>query len=174
MGTSNFGDNVQINLIDLGLNRTNIRIPHLLSFGFGLGEERKWFAGAQYTINAMENFSHKFISLPNVAYQNAYQFSLGGFYIPNYSSITSYWKRIVFRMGFRHELTGVIVNNFGLKETGINFGFGLPLAGFSNANIGFEYGIRGGEDDNFFKENFWSFRIGFSLNDKWFIKRKYN
>ena len=122
----------------------------------------------------MENFSHKFISLPNVAYQNAYQFSLGGFYIPNYSSITSYWKRIVFRMGFRHELTGVIVNNFGLKETGINFGFGLPLAGFSNANIGFEYGSRRGEDDNFFKENFWSFRIGFSLNDKWFIKRKYN
>ena len=174
LGTSNFGDNVQINLIDLGLNRTNIRIPHLLSFGFGLGEERKWFAGAQYTINAMENFSHKFISLPNVAYQNAYQFSLGGFYIPNYSSITSYWKRIVFRMGFRHELTGVIVNNFGLKETGINFGFGLPLAGFSNANIGFEYGSRRGEDDNFFKENFWSFRIGFSLNDKWFIKRKYN
>ena len=64
LGASNFGDDVQINLIDLGLNRTNIRIPHLLSFGFGLGEERKWFAGAQYTINAMENFSHKFISLP--------------------------------------------------------------------------------------------------------------
>ena len=29
-------------------------------------------------------------------------------------------------------------------------------------------------EDNLFKENFWSFRVGFSLNDKWFIKRKYN
>ena len=77
-------------------------------------------------------------------------------------------------MGFRHESTGVIVNNFGLKETGINFGFGLPLAGFSNTNIGFEYGVRGSGYDNTFKENFWSLRIGFSLNDKWFIKRKYN
>ena len=65
------------------------------------------------------------MSLAEIDYQNAYQISLGGFYIPDYSSITSYWKRIVFRMGFRHELTGVIVNNFGLKETGINFGFGL-------------------------------------------------
>ncbi|MGA0374046.1 MAG: hypothetical protein ACO3MA_05175 [Flavobacteriaceae bacterium] len=174
LSTSNFGDDLEINLIDLGLNRTNIKIPHIISFGLGLGVEKKWFAGAQYTFNAMENFSHEFISLPSVIYQNAYQFSLGGFFIPNYSSITSYWKRIVFRMGFRHELTGVIVNNFGLKETGINFGIGLPLAGFSNANIGFEYGRRGGDDDNFFKENFWSFRIGFSLNDKWFIKRKYN
>ena len=33
-------------------------------------------------MNAMQNFSHEFISLPNVGYENAYQFSLGGFYIP--------------------------------------------------------------------------------------------
>ena len=171
--TNNFGENVEISLIDFGLKRTNITIPNIISFGFGVGKERKWFAGVQYTMNAMQNFSHEFISLPNVGYENAYQFSLGGFYIPDYSSITSYWKRIVFRMGFRHELTGILINNFGLKETGVNFGFGLPLAGFSNTNIGFEYASRVA-DSKTYKENFWSFRIGFSLNDKWFIKRKYN
>ena len=172
--SSNFGADIEIDLIDFGLNKTEITIPNIISFGLGVGEERKWFAGAQYTLNAMSDFSHEFASLPEVSYQNAYQFSFGGFYIPDYSSITSYWKRIVFRMGFRHELTGIVVNNFGLKETGINFGFGLPLAGFSNTNIGFEYGSRRGDDDNLFKENFWSFRVGFSLSDKWFIKRKYN
>ena len=173
LATNNFGENVEISLIDFGLKRTNITIPDIISFGFGVGKERKWFAGLQYTMNAMQNFSHEFISLPNVGYENAYQFSLGGFYIPDYSSITSYWKRIVFRMGFRHELTGILINNFGLKETGVNFGFGLPLAGFSNTNIGFEYASRVA-DSKTYKENFWSFRIGFSLNDKWFIKRKYN
>jgi len=173
LATNNFGENVEISLIDFGLKRTNITIPDIISFGFGVGKERKWFAGIQYTKNAMQNFSHEFISLPNVGYENAYQFSLGGFYIPDYSSITSYWKRIVFRMGFRHELTGILINNFGLKETGVNFGFGLPLAGFSNTNIGFEYASRVA-DSKTYKENFWSFRIGFSLNDKWFIKRKYN
>ena len=169
LATNNFGENVEISLIDFGLKRTNITIPDIISFGFGVGKERKWFAGLQYTMNAMQNFSHEFISLPNVGYENAYQFSLGGFYIPDYSSITSYWKRIVFRMGFRHELTGILINNFGLKETGVNFGFGLPLAGFSNTNIGFEYASRVA-DSKTYKENFWSFRIGFSLNDKWFIK----
>ena len=173
LATNNFGENVEISLIDFGLKRTNITIPDIISFGFGVGKERKWFAGVQYTMNAMQNFSHEFINLPNVGYENAYQFSLGGFYIPDYSSITSYWKRIVFRMGFRHELTGILINNFGLKETGVNFGFGLPLAGFSNTNIGFEYASRVA-DSKTYKENFWSFRIGFSLNDKWFIKRKYN
>ena len=171
--SNNFGENIEISLINFGLKRTDIIIPDVISFGFGVGKERKWFAGVQYTKNAMQNFSHEFISLPNVGYENAYQFSLGGFYIPDYSSITSYWKRIVFRMGFRHELTGILINNFGLKETGVNFGFGLPLAGFSNTNIGFEYASRVA-DSKTYKENFWSFRIGFSLNDKWFIKRKYN
>lgn len=173
-GSSSFGDQVEIALIDFGLKRTNIRIPHVISFGMGVGEERKWFAGTQYTMNGMKNFSHEFINLANVDYENGYQFSLGGFFIPDFSSITSYWKRIVFRMGFRHELTGRMVNNFGLKETGINFGLGLPLSGFSNANIGFEYVSRDGGEGSLFKENFWSFRIGFSLNDKWFIKRKFN
>tara|TARA_A100001011_G_scaffold41540_1_gene39152 strand:- start:27767 stop:29029 length:1263 start_codon:yes stop_codon:yes gene_type:complete len=172
--SSGFGEDLEIDLKNNGLDKTNITIPDIFSFGLGLGKDRKWFVGAQYTINSMSNFSNKFMSLAEIDYQNAYQISFGGFYIPDYSSITSYWKRIVFRMGFRHESTGVIVNNFGLKETGINFGFGLPLAGFSNTNIGFEYGVRGSGYDNTFKENFWSFRIGFSLNDKWFIKRKYN
>ena len=171
---TNFGEYIEIDLFDFGLNKTEIIIPSIVSFGIGIGEERKWFSGIQYTLNAMNDFSHEFASLPEVDYQNAYQFSLGGFYIPDYSSITSYWKRIVFRMGFRHELTGVVINNFGLKESSINFGFGLPLAGFSNTNIGFEYGSRRGDNENMFKENFWSFRVGFSLNDKWFIKRKYN
>ena len=157
---TNYGESVEISLIDFGLKRTNIRIPDIISFGLGVGEEKKWFVGAQYTMNAIQNFSHEFISLANVGYENAYQFSLGGFYIPDQSSITSYWKRIVFRMGFRHELTGIVINNFGLKETGINFGFGLPLAGFSNTNIGFEYASRG-TDGNTYKEDFWSFRIGF-------------
>lgn len=173
-GSTGFGEIIEIDLAESGLNKTNVRVPNVISFGLGLGKVRKWFAGGQYTMNLMGDFSNKFMDLPDVDYQDGYQISLGGFFIPDYSSITSYWKRIVFRMGFRHELTGIIVNNFGLKETGINFGVGLPLAGFSNANIGFEYGNRGAGDQNLFKENFWSFRIGFSLNDRWFVKRKFN
>lgn len=168
------GQRIEIDLADNGLDKTNIRIPNVISLGAGIGKERKWFVGGQYNINAMSDFRNRFMNFADVDYQNGYQISLGGFYIPDFSSITSYWKRIVFRMGFRHELTGIVINNFGLKETGINFGFGLPLAGFSNANIGFEYGSRGIGNDNIYNENFWSFRIGFSLNDRWFIKRKYN
>ena len=59
-------------------------------------------------------------------------------------------------------------------ETGISFGVGLPLGGLSNANVGFEISQRGQEESDLIKETLIALRIGFSLSDRWFIKRKYN
>jgi len=104
-------------------------------------------------------------------------------YIPNYASITSYWKRIAYRAGFRQESSGVVVNAIPLDEIGMSFGVSLPLggfysaanvAGYSNLNLGIELGERGVNTDGLVRERFWTIRIGLSLNDLWFIKRQYN
>ena len=171
---SNIAEIIEIDLAETGLDFTEIQLPSSSIVGFGLGRKSKWFAGAQYIMTNSSNFKNSFNTLPNVSYKDGSQFSIGGFYIPDYSSITSYWKRVVLRMGFRHEVTGIFKNNFGINETGINFGAGLPLPGYSNVNIGFEYGSRGTKNSNILNEKFWTVRIGFSLNDRWFIKRKYN
>ena len=171
---SNIAEIIEIDLAETGLDFTEIQLPSSSIVGFGLGKKSKWFAGAQYIVTNSSNFKNSFNTLPNVSYKDGSQFSIGGFYIPDYSSITSYWKRVVLRMGFRHEVTGIFKNNFGINETGINFGAGLPLPGYSNVNIGFEYGSRGTKNSNILNEKFWTIRIGFSLNDRWFIKRKYN
>ena len=61
-----------------------------------------------------------------------------------------------------------------MNEIGISFGLGLPLAGLSNANVGFELSQRGTKESGMVKESIASLRIGLSLNDIWFIKRRYN
>ena len=171
---SNIAEIIEIDLAETGLDFTEIQLPSSSIVGFGLGKKSKWFAGAQYIMTNSSNFKNSFNTLPNISYKDGSQFSIGGFYISDYSSITSYWKRVVLRMGFRHEVTGIFKNNFGINETGINFGAGLPLPGYSNVNIGLEYGSRGTKNSNILNEKFWTVRIGFSLNDRWFIKRKYN
>ena len=173
-GLSNLGEVVEIDLADTGLDITEIQLPSSFGIGFGFGKNSKWFAGGQYIITQSSNFKNSFNLIPNVNYKDGSQLSIGGFFIPDFSSITSYWKRVVLRMGFRHEATGIITNNFEIKETGLNFGFGLPLPGYSNLNIGLEYGSRGSNNSSMLKEKFWTIRLGFSLNDRWFIKRKYN
>ena len=57
---------------------------------------------------------------------------------------------------------------------GLNFGFGIPLAGISSANLGFEFGQRGTNKASLIKEKFFSIRIGVSLNDLWFVRSMYN
>ena len=167
-------DYEEVDLSADGLTTTNINLSKMSSIGLGLSKDKKWFFGAQYSRINSENFRNDFINITNLTYQNGSRISFGGFYIPNYSSLTDYWKRVVFRLGYRNELSGIIVNNFVLRETGITFGFGLPMSGYSNTNIGFEIGRRGSTENNLVMEKYWSLRIGFSLNDIWFIKRQYN
>ena len=120
-------------------------------------------------------FSNRFVEIENSTFEDASSVSVGGFFIPKYDSFNSYWKRIVFRTGFRFENTGLVVNNESIDEFGISFGLGLPVGRlFSNANIGFEWGRRGTKNANLVEENFYNINLSLSLNERWFEKRKFN
>ncbi|MDG1730598.1 MAG: hypothetical protein P8K68_01360 [Algibacter sp.] len=167
---------IETDLADIGLEETDLVLPSRFSFGAGIGEPRKWFVGAETTFLNTSKFSNG-ISSNNISYEDAYSFSLGGFYIPQFNSFSSYWKRFVYRAGFRAEETGLNINNESIKEFGISFGVGIPVGDarlFSNANLGFEIGQRGTKNSNLIQENFINFQLSLSLNDRWFQKRKYD
>ena len=172
--TQDLGDFENVDLAAINLDETKISLGNQYSFGLGITKDKKWFVGGQYSRRNSADYVNNFISLDNITYANGSRLSFGGFYLPDYSSITSYWKRIVYRAGVRFEDTGVLFNNQPLKETGISFGVSLPMAGFSNANIGLEFGKRGSQDNGLIQESYWNLIVGLSLNDIWFIKRKFN
>jgi len=112
-------------------------------------------------------------SINIVNYKNASRISLGGYYTPNINSITSYWEKVTYRGGLKYRQTGLTVNNTDINEFGMSFGLGLPLSkDLSTINFGVEIGKRGTVDNGLVKENYFNFRIGLTLNDKWFQKRK--
>ena len=168
------GDFEETDLTKNGLDVTKFRLPTTISLGIGIGKDKKWFFGGQYNKINNSRFINEFVDQSSIGYENISRIGFGGFYIPEFSSITSYWKRIVYRVGFRSEGKGYLINNQSIKENGITFGLGLPMAGLSNTNITFETGNLGTKNNNLIEENYWAIRLGFSLNDIWFIKRKYN
>lgn len=168
------GDFEETDLTKNGLDVTKFRLPTTISLGIGIGIDKKWFFGGQYSKINNSRFINEFVDQSSIGYENISRIGFGGFYIPEFSSITSYWKRIVYRVGFRSEGKGYLINNQSIKENGITFGLGLPMAGLSNTNITFETGKLGTKNNNLIEENYWAIRLGFSLNDIWFIKRKYN
>ncbi len=175
------GREALVNVIDAdlaqdNLEKTDLTLPSRLSVGAGIGQPRKWFVGAEYTYQNTSAFANPIFDINNSNFENSSGIAIGGFYIPNYNSFTGYFKRVVYRAGFRYEGTGLNINNESINEFGISFGVGLPVGNVfpSNINIGFEYGQRGTTNQNLIKEDFISLNFSLSLNDRWFKKREYN
>ncbi len=156
-----------------GLKNTKLTLPSQIEVGIGLGEHQKWFAGLEYTFINNSKFSNPFLTTTNVSYKDSYKLAVGGFWIPNYHSFSSYWHRVTYRAGFRYENTGIVLNGQNINYFGTSFGLSLPVKGFSNITLVGEYGKRGTTTANLIKENEFNLRIGFTLNDKWFQRTKY-
>ncbi|MAW97164.1 MULTISPECIES: hypothetical protein [unclassified Leeuwenhoekiella] len=162
---------------DFRLADSEMIIPNTYSFGLGTGKRNVWFAGAQAEFAETSKSTNRSFALNNATYQDSYKYRLGGYFIPDYNSITSYFSRVTYRLGARYEESGLYIQNESIDEFGISFGLGLPLGrGFSNANLTFEYGQRGTNNAGLVKEDFFKVGLSLSLNPlrPWFVPNKYN
>ena len=167
------GDFVDVDLNSRGLENTKLPVPKKSIYSLGLEKKNSWFIGFQYESKLSSNFENVFLDTQNVSYRDSNSLSIGGYIIPDSSSLISYWKRVKYSIGIKNEKKSIIVNNLPVNHFSLNLGLGLPIAGLSKANLGLEIG-KVGDNDSLVKENYLALRLGLSLNDVWFIKRKYN
>ena len=106
--------------------------------------------------------------------------------MPNDKNFSKFFTRLKYRAGFNYTRTNITINNQAINEFGINFGVGIPII-ITTANeegllqklytyafsIGLEAGSRGTIQKNLVRENFFRLKFGISLNDRWFVRRKY-
>ncbi|GGD53690.1 hypothetical protein [Muriicola marianensis] len=175
LSTGNTIEELEVNLAQQGLKNTELKIPTIATFGLGFGEDKKWFLGAEYSFQQLSTFENRFLRIQNQEYTDASSYAMGAFYIPDYTSFNSYFKRVIYRAGVRYDFTGIVVNGKEIQNFGITFGLGLPLGGsFSNLNLGFEWGKRGTTAADLIEEKYFGVNVGVSFNDRWFQKRKIN
>jgi hypothetical protein len=160
------------------------KLPIKSVFGVGIGSYDKWHLGIEYQNQAAFQ-TEGFTNSENLAYryEKANRISFGGFYLPKINSISSYWDRVTYRAGLRFEQMGLAIDGTGngknftaIEDFGMSFGLGLPLKEASSVNLGFEFGKRGSTANNLIEENYFNFRLSFSLtaagSQSWFRKRK--
>jgi len=164
-----------VDVLDAEESKRTLKMPSKFSFGAGIGQKRKWLVGAEVSLQQSNKMGNRFDDITNATFENAVKYSVGGYYIPNYNSFSNYFSKIVYRAGFRYENTGLIVNNESIKDYAFTGGLGFPLGGaFSNLNVGAEFGRRGTAKALLVEENYANVIISLSLNDRWFIKRRYD
>ena len=138
--------------------------------------------GVDYSIG---NWSALTIDGANAGMANSRTLNVGGQITPNLNSINSYWATVDYRAGLILDQTYFNVNNAtgtgqtNIKSYAATFGFGLPLravngTSFYKINIAAELGRRGTLTNGLVRENYFKIRLGFTLNDRWFQRYKFD
>ncbi|KAF2507827.1 hypothetical protein EYY60_17920 [Flavobacterium zhairuonense] len=150
-----------------------IKLGGKMTLGAGVGIPRKWLVGTTLAFQGSGQYENYYNSSDDVRYEKYSKYALGGYYIPNYTSFTSYFSRVTYRAGLKYEKTGLVINNQEINDVGMTLGAGFPITGsFSNVNVGIEFGKRGTTSAGLIQENYLNFSASFSFNDKWFRQRK--
>ncbi|KHJ39100.1 hypothetical protein PBAC_07000 [Pedobacter glucosidilyticus] len=170
------GDEFKIDTISSVLDREGkINLPASHTLGISLMKENKWLIGADFR---MSNWSNYRINGNNPNLNNTWGVSVGGVIVPNINAVTNYLKLMDYRFGVNYDKSYVKINNNEIDVKSINVGLGLPLvsnrSAFYKINVSGEIGTRGTLDNNLIKENFYNINLGFTINDRWFQKYKYD
>ncbi|SFG66155.1 hypothetical protein [Pontibacter chinhatensis] len=109
--------------------------------------------------------------------KDSYRMALGAEYTPNANAIDSYFKRITYRGGLYFNDTQYRLNGEDIKDMGVTAGFTFPLGrgtiyDLYLLNLSLGYGQRGTTDSGLIKEDYLQFGLGFTVNSRWFLKRR--
>ncbi len=157
--------------------KSKLQLPLTHNFGISLQKYNVWVIGADYRRGKWSDLS---IGDVNQQLQDTYGFSVGGQITPDITSIGSYWNRVDYRLGFNYDKTYVKLNDQDIKQSSVTFGMGFPLAPsptrrtFYKINFATEIGKRGSLNNGLIQENFVNFHLGFTLNDRWFQRFKFD
>jgi hypothetical protein len=176
LGSEQFKDTI----LDLQGQAGTINIPLTLGGGFTLRKGDRWLVGADYQT---QQWSQLTIIGENAGLRNSSRISLGAQYVPGQKEgSTSYWKRVNYRAGLRYRQTHLELRDTRLDEYSLSLGLGLPLRivkvgpqyTHSIINVSLEAGQRGTLENNLIREQFLRATVSFTLNDRWFIPRKFD
>lgn len=153
----------------------SLTLPANHNFGFSIERQNKWLIGADLRLAQWSQFSK---SGSSDVLNNTWGFSVGGQITPNVNAVTNYLKLIDYRMGINYDKTYLTLSNNDINVKSLNVGLGLPLvssrSAFYKINFTTEIGTRGTNNNNLVKENFLNLHFGFTINDRWFQKYKYD
>lgn len=167
---------VDVNQVEIanetGLEVDDFKLPTELSVGF-----KKTFWNS-LTLNAdyKKSFWSATKQTDNIStFKNQDAFGIGLEYFSKERS-RKYFDKIRYRIGYAQDNGYIDINHNTIDSKSISAGIGLPLSvsNLSFINIGYTFGQRGKINSSLIKENYHLITLNLSLENKWFVKQKYN
>ena len=157
----------------LSTHDTNsIVFPKSIGVGITLKRGNQLLIGLDYEQRIWSEYLSFGEKDPSITDSKRYAFGIQ--YTPN-SKANNYLATVHYRAGLNYQNSNLIINGLQLDQYGTTFGVGLPLKRLKSVlHLSVEWGERGTTEKGLLKESYWKTRFGITLNDLWFVKRKYD
>jgi hypothetical protein len=170
--TSGGGEYIKDTIESYPENSGNIILPSSFGLGVILKNEDRWLVGIDYYWRNWKKYS-SFGESDSL--DNSMQISVGTQFTPDNSSVSKYWEKINYRLGFKYARSYVELRDEHLRKFGISFGLGIPLKRTrSTLNFAIELGKTGTTNKELIQENYIQLSFGVSIFERWFFKKKYD
>ncbi|MCF8278643.1 MAG: hypothetical protein K9J17_18095 [Flavobacteriales bacterium] len=173
-------DTVIYNVIKGG----SITMPWKYGFGVSWKKGEKWLFGVEHSQELWSTYKDAYGKNDSLA--DAWKTSAGIEFKPSVPETNrgffAYFGKMHYRIGGYYSMSQYKLKGVQLPQYGMTLGFGFPMRRIraggnkyvqSMINFAVEWGQRGTTSRSLLLENYWNFKLGFTLNDRWFIKRKY-
>lgn len=177
-----FGSSAFATVIDTVFERESLggKIIMPMQYGAGLSlsnSNKKWMFTADYRYTDWASFK-LFDNTDSV--RSSYTASAGIQFIPQPNK-GGVFKSAAYRLGGYYSDGMLRINGNSVPEFGVSLGVGLPFTiptyyrkpVTSMMNIALSYGQRGSINPNLLSEQFYRLSISFSLNDRWFVRTRF-
>ena len=149
-----------------------ITVPSSIAAGISFGNSYKWTVAVD---GSYTNYSqYRDLAGNNPYGTNDWKINAGFEMTPDFASLSNYLKRITYRTGVSLENYAYLVNGNAVKDFGITFGLSVPVGRISFLDLGLKVGKKGDKVLNTVEENYIKLYFGMTLNDQWFIKRRFD
>jgi long-subunit fatty acid transport protein len=150
----------------------NIKIPQTFGFGLMLAKEDKWLIGADFRSQKWSKYNAFNV---RDSLTDSWQASIGGEFIPDNSSVSSYFQKIHYRFGMHYAETDIKLVNTQLTDFGFSLGIVFPFKRTkTNLSVSIDLGQRGTTDKLLVKEEYANLTLCLNIWERWFFKRKYD
>jgi len=152
-----------------------VSLPQNLSIGLALSNDKYLFA---LDYRTQDWTQARFFGQKDANLGVSKRYSMGLEYTPDILS-ARYWKFVKYKVGAYYSNSYVQIpletgGSQGINEYGVSLGLDLPILNKSFTLVcpSIQFGSRGTTDNGFAREKFFVFHLNFTMNDRWFMKRK--
>lgn len=179
VSTYKFPDTLANDTMYAGSRTGVLTMPLTYSIGVSISNNDKWSIALDYSGTQWSAFK----STPDTSRtfgvgSGSYKISVGGSYTPDVNSVRNYLSRMTYRLGFYYGADYLNLAGTAIPVYGFTVGGSLPFkrspSGQSSVHLALDMGRLGTQQNNLMQQSYMRFTLGITLNDRWFIPRKYD